>query len=203
MRWFVCAAFLLLASPAAAATITVSFSGTIDFVPSQIASGPFEAGDPVSGSFQIDSATPDGDAEPTEGSYEGAVSNLSFEIGGYSGAGAGENELHMRDGEGFVVDNFFVQSDFGGPDVAGFPPFHFLVNLGDTDNTVFTSDAIPASLDLAEFEIASVILGFLDGNSVYNVDASITSLTYTVPEPASFALLALGASALTARRRRR
>jgi hypothetical protein len=143
------------AAPAGAATITVTFTGTIDTIPTQIASGPFELGGSISGSFQIDSATPDGEASPTEGSYEGAISNLSFSFGDYAGTGAGENELHMRDGAGFVVDNFFVSSDFSGPDVAGFPPSAFHLDLGDVENTIFTSDDIPASLDLADFEIGA------------------------------------------------
>lgn len=191
------------AYPAAgsAATITVTFTGTVDFVSPSISSGPFEAGDPISGSFQIDSTTPDGEADPDEGSYEGAISNLTLSFGDYDGTGSGENELHMRNGAGFNVDNFFVSSDFTGPDVAGFPPFHFLVNLGDSENTVFTSDEIPTSLDLADFEIANVILGFLDGNNVPSVETSITSLTYTVPEPGVLVLLALGAL-VNARRRR-
>jgi hypothetical protein len=196
------ALLLLLVSPAGAATITVGFTGTITFVPMQIASGPFEVGDPITGSFQIDSATPDGEAAPTEGSYEGAVSNLSFSFGGYSGTGAGENELHMRDGSGVQVDNFFVQSEVGGSDVAGFPAFHFLFDLGDTANTVFSSDGIPASLDLADFEIRNLILGFIDGNSVYNVSGTISSLTYDVPEPGALALLGLAGLALAARRGR-
>jgi hypothetical protein len=195
------ALLLALATPAGAATITVTFTGTVDFVTPSISSGPFQAGDPISGSFQIDSTTPDGEADPDEGSYEGAISNLTFSIGDYDGTGSGENELHMRNGEGFNVDNFFVSSDFTGPDVAGFPPFHFLFNLGDTDNTIFTSDDIPTSLDLADFEIANVILGFLDGNNVPSVETSLTSLTYTVPEPGALALLALGAGLLAGTRR--
>jgi hypothetical protein len=190
-----------LAAPAGAATITVSFTGTVDFVSPQISSGPFEAGDPISGSLQIDSATPDSDALPTEGEYLGAVSNLLFSFGGYDGTGAGENQLHMRDGAGFVVDNFFVQSGFDGANVGGFPPQLFHLDLGDTANTVFTSDVIPASLDLADFEIRGLFIGFLDGNNVYAVNGTITALTYTVPEPGVLALLALGAGLLAARRR--
>jgi hypothetical protein len=186
---------------ASAATITVTFTGEIDFVTPAISSGPFQVGDPISGSFQIDATTPDGEADPDEGSYEGAISNLTFSIGDYDGTGSGENELHMRNGAGFNVDNFFVSSDFTGPDVAGFPPFHFLLNLGDSDNSVFSSDEIPASLDLADFEIANVILGFLDGSNVPSVDGSITSLTYTVPEPGVLALLAFGALVNAQRRR--
>jgi hypothetical protein len=205
MRWLAgsCASLLLLAAPAGAATITVTFTGTIDFIDSSISSGPFEVGDPINGSFQIDSTTPDGDALTTEGEYEGAISNLTFSFGDYDGTGSGENQLHMRDGAGFVVDNFFVQSEFSGPDVGGFPPFHFLFNLGDSDNTIFTSDAIPMSLDLADFEIRGLTLGFLDGSSVPSVNGTITSLTYTVPEPGALGVLALGAAALAVIGRRR
>jgi hypothetical protein len=195
MRWPAasCASLLLLAAPAGAATLTITFTGTVDVVSPQISSGPFEAGDSISGSLQIDSATPDTDALPTEGEYLGAISNLTFSFGDYDGTGAGENQLHMRDGESNVVDNFFVQSEFAGPDVAGFPPQLFHLDLGDSENAVFTSDVIPASLDLADFEIRGLFIGFLDGNNVYGVNGTITSLTYAVPEPGALALLALGA----------
>ena len=203
MRWLAasCASLALFATPAGAATITVTFTGSVTFVSPQIASGPFEAGDAISGSFQIDSATPDGEADPTEGSYEGAVSSLTFSFGGYAGTGAGENELHMRDGEGFVVDNFFVQSAFAGSDVAGFPPQLFHFDLGDVENTVFTSDAVPASLDLADFEVRGLFIGFLDGSSVHAVNGTITAFTYTVPEPGALGMLALGSWLLAGRRR--
>ena len=190
------------AGGAAAAPITVSFTGTITFVPMQISSGPFESGDAISGSFQLEAATPDLDPAPTEGEYQGAVSNLSFTFGGYSGTGTGENQLHMRDGAGNVVDNFFVQSDFSGADVAGFPPFHFLFDLGDAENTIFSSDAIPTSLDLADFEVRNLILGFEDGSSIYNVNGTITSVTYAVPEPALLGLAGLVLAAARARRNR-
>lgn len=195
MRILASLAALSLALPSAgsAATITVTFTGEIDFVTSGISSGPFQVGDPISGSFQIDSTTLDGEADPDEGSYEGAISNLTFSFGDYDGTSSGENELHMRNGEGNNVDNFFVSSDFTGPDVAGLPPFHFLFDLGDIENTIFTNDDIPTTLDLADFEVRNLILGFLDGNEVPSVNGQITSVTYTVPEPGVLALLALAA----------
>jgi hypothetical protein len=61
----------IFAAPAGAATLTRS-------IPPSLASGPFAVGDPVSGSFEIDSATPEQD--PATGEGVGVATPRSAEI---------------------------------------------------------------------------------------------------------------------------
>jgi hypothetical protein len=79
-------AALLLSAAASAATITVTFTGTVSFVATDLASG-FTVGDPVSGTFQYDSEAADTvPANPMLGFYPGAT-GFTFDFGGYLATG--------------------------------------------------------------------------------------------------------------------
>lgn len=196
-RTMLSAALLLAVLPnaAPAAVIPVTFEGTITSVDASIASG-FTVGATVTGSFELDTESPDLEPLPDEGDYDG-LANLSVDFGDYT-ATAADASLHMRNGEGAFVDNFYVSAEPLGPDVGGFPLTSFYLNLGDEDNTVFSSEAIPATLSLGDFEIANAVLFFQEGNVLHGVDVSITELQYGAPEPSQMILAAIGALVLAA-----
>lgn len=201
---------LVVGSQAGAATIRVSLTGTIDSVDFQLVSGPFAVGDPVSVSFEVDSTTPDAvPDDPSWGYYIGAVSSLSITFGGYTGTGTGENSLTVEDNRGappFVVEAFAVQSEITGDGVAGFPPSHVLFYMFADTTTVFSSDAIPATLDLADFLDPTVVLAFADEQDFIVLDvivaATVESLSYPVAEPDVLTLLLLGVLGAAAAPRR-
>src|SRR5262245_52108605 len=88
MRVPLVALLLALALPgvASADTITVSFTGTINFVATDLASA-FTVGEPVSGTFRYSSTAADiVPANPNLGLYPG-VTAFSFDFGGYVATG--------------------------------------------------------------------------------------------------------------------
>jgi hypothetical protein len=193
---------LLLAVPslARADIIVVSWSGTIDSVDPALASV-FSIGDAASGSFLIDSETVDLDADPGVGFYFDAASIVSFSFDTYS-AGADKGTLFVTDGAGSSPDEMIVVAGFTGDPVAGLASSSFGWGLGDDSQTVFSSDAIPLSLDLSDFTGNFARMTFTDGIDPHIVSAVMTTLSYTVvPEPGSAALLAAGLLALALRRR--
>jgi hypothetical protein len=202
LRWLALA-LPLAAGAANAAAIHVTFGGTITYIDPTIADGTFTDGEAVSGSFLIDPDVVDAEPMPGEGSYDSAVTDLSVEFGSYP-ASAATGYLFIRNGA-VQPDEVNVSAEPSGAPVAGLPLYAFRIQLLDTTLAALASDAIPATLDLADFDDATVSLHYFDDPFSYPVYASITSLTYTpVPEPSAASLTALGAlllQALGARRR--
>ena len=188
MRLLAPAALLLaLAAPAAqASTITISFSGTIDEIGPDVASG-FTSGDPFSGTIQFDDATPDTNASAILGDYGGAISSMSFDFGGYlATATVGQVSVRNDTNDSFNAVTF----NGNGAQVAGLSLVSLSLSLVDSAGTTFSSDAIPASLSLSDFFFAKGAIEF-EGGTSRRVRGSISSLTYTVPEPGALALLAV------------
>ena len=201
IRWL--ALLLPLASAGAdAAAITATFSGTITEIDTQLADGTFVVGEPVSGSFVIDSEAVDGQPLPNEASYDLAVTDISVEFGDYPATSA-TGYLFIRNGTA-QADEFGVSAEPpSGAPVGGLPIYTFNFQLSDTTQAALSSDAIPLALDLADFDEVRATLSYLDGSFFYTVFASITSLTYTpVPEPGGAWLTAVGALVLLALGRR-
>ena len=186
----------VLPAPARAELIPVSFEATINTVSPPLDAG-FTVGETVTGTFLVDTEATDLEPVPDEGNYDG-VSNFAADFGGYA-VTASSLSLLVRNGTGFMVDSFYVDGEPTGADVGGLAPGNFILNLGDEQNTVFSSEAIPLTLSLAEFESANVSLLFPDGGFSRAVNANITELTYGVPEPAAPLLTAVGALALACR----
>jgi hypothetical protein len=193
---------LLCGIPAAAGAepIGVSFAGTVTEIAPQVDDGTFALGDPVSGSFVIESATPDGEPAPDAGSYEGAVGEWTLQFGSYA-ATASTGLLHLRNGMAPGADEFYVETSPAGADVGGLPLFRSILDLIDVDLSVFSSDAIPGAVPLAEFEHRTVSLEYEDPPFSYPVRAEITSFEYELaPEPGAVPSLAAGALVLGLRR---
>lgn len=188
---------LAASSAASASTITIAFSGTIEEIGPDVASG-FTAGDPFSGSIQFDGATPDSNASAILGDYSGAISAMSFDFGGYL-ATATFGQVSVRNDSN---DSFNAVTFNGiGAQVNGLSLVSLSLSLVDSAGATFASDAIPASLSLSDFFFAKGAIEF-EGGTARRVRGSISSLTYTVPEPGALVLLALGGAALAALRRR-
>lgn len=83
------------------------------------------------------------------------------------------------------------------------------IQFDDADATAFSSDSLPSTLNLSDFES---ITATIDGEEpfpggapfVYSVDFSINSITATaVPEPSTLAVLGIAGTSLMARSRSR
>lgn len=195
--WLLPLSFLLAALPglAGASTIQVSWTGAVDFVQPQVASV-FTLGDPASGSFQIDTATADVNPDPSIGEYPGAVTAVLFRFGSFEASGSSGSLIINNT----IGDGFSVRMGGSGASVGGFPVesvwFHVEGGPGS-----LPSDAIPLSLELAQFREGGGIV-FAAGSSLL-LGASASSLSYVVPEPGTGALLGLGMLMLLPLRRRR
>jgi hypothetical protein len=180
-----------------AATITYDFTGTVF----NNSINPFgvtdQAGAAVTGTLSYDTAVADGDPDPARGVY--VQTGFAFEFTFASGATV------MNPGEFgiFILENNVVVS-----------AEHALVNGVQYDDatalfvlmnskTPFSSDALPAALNLADFELP---LGGLEDDfpKRLGVEFSIDTLTphsslEPVPEPGTLLLLISGLSPLVRR----
>jgi hypothetical protein len=196
---------LALAAPAGADTITVSFTGTIIGIPPELASG-FTAFDPVSGSFQFDSATADTVANPAVGFYPGPT-NFSFTFGSYTATSPGGEPSHFIRVDdnlalSITIDLYGVETrNVTGGAFGFFQPTRLTFIMSDSTATAFASDALPTSLDLADFDTASANIVFQNNGDLIQVVARVTTLR-VVPEPEALALVTFAGIALAALRRR-
>jgi hypothetical protein len=207
---WMCALFVLgAASAASGASITVYVSGTL----AQFLSGgpsiesDLSIGDPISASFSYDPDTADSQADPGWGRYSGAVSQVSGTYGsgftfGSSSLPTGEVNV-TNDWGASTIDQFQALSGFVaglGPalPVSGEAPVFFGFAVHDPTAAVFSSDALPTSLDLADFDTANTNLSYVALNFDNGQQArfTVTSMVF-VPEPATVLLLAGGLMALT------
>jgi hypothetical protein len=195
----------LVPAPAFAVPLTVSFQGTISAVDPLLASA-FSPGQSVSGSFQIESTAADTVANPAVGLYLGPT-NFTYGFGTYTATAAGGTASDfLRIDDDLVlgtntVDIYAVEAaGVSGAAIGIFQPSRLLLTLGDATATVFSSDAIPTSLDLSTFSNHSASIRFADNGDVALVTANLTSVA-VIPEPSSSALVGLGLLALCVRRR--
>lgn len=182
---------------ARATAIGASWTGSIDYTRPALAAV-FPIGTPASGSFQIDTAATDANADPSIGSYLGAATAIVFRFGSYE-FGASSGDVFVADtlGDGFGVSI----ANFGAP-LPGVPSIEGIAVTGiqfllESGPGALSSDAFPLSLDLATFH-GGAVMNAEDG---YMTSAAASSLSYPVPEPETGLLLAIGLLALSARAR--
>jgi hypothetical protein len=201
-------ACLVVASGAAATPVTFFFEGVVIEMSGAWA-GDGAPGDPVTGSFTYDLATPD--------------ENPSDRVGEYDVAASGRIELTVGSLELSSADNVlptdFVRITYGQGDASALLVEYFTawyspdfdpttdhdIRLTLSEFTVagpgdaLTSDALPASLDLRKFEGPNI------GEARQEFPGAGAHLTYQitrlVPEASSVLLLAAGSVTLAGWRR--
>lgn len=184
------------ASSARASLITWEFAGEITRVLDDDGSlgGMFTEGTLFSGQYTFESSTPDSWPHVLDRArYADAVTSVSGVVGEVPFFA-----LPSLTGRIFVYDNFDGDSysGYGAAEFLGAPvEFHLL--LSDSTGSVFSDDSLPLSPpDLSLFDSThfSLELG-PDG------DVLAGELTSLVPEPGSLALMVVGLSCLTRRRK--
>jgi hypothetical protein len=189
-RLAVLAASLILtlsALNATAATLRLDFSGSVSIVPSGVASA-FTLGDPVTGSYFIDTNTPDSNADSTIGQYIGAPSSFTYQFGSYlataAGGGPGDSVGVFDDsasGDRFQTNVVSPK----GADVNGYFLTNLTLLLVDSTGSVFSNDSLPAGLDIADFDVAQAQLIFQHATlPSANVFADLNSVSMVPVPPA-------------------
>jgi len=183
---------LLSGNPAHAALVTYSFTGSVSQV-----NGPLlptvNMMSPVSGTFQFNNNP------ATGGNYQGVVSNLVLNIGGYTSTYAvGANAVTVFKaidlGSGIPGDRWqLVTAATGSAINNGYTPFRFDLNL-DREGSLFANTNMqnPPSLGFPDFLTgARWRLLFDNGDGVVRIQGGLNSLT-AVPLPAAVILFGAG-----------
>lgn len=203
-------ASLFISTPAVAAIVTVTFTGTVNHVGRGI-SGNFSLNDPISGSYTFDT---NGLVQDFGGGFVVySAESLNYTVGTYSG---GDNTLlHPRDAIGVnntaTFDQYLIEtSSPTGPQVAGLDPTKFRFQLYDPTATALSDSSLPTSFVLSDWDTSSAGLSFIAltfgtetgiNNQVRGLVTGVTSSV--VPLPAAFWLFTSGIIGLTAMARRR
>ena len=156
-------------------------TGTVTSIFELPAGDPFSIGDPMTAVITYNDAEPDQDPG-SNGRYP--IISYGFTVGGYSGSDDGRNIA--------IVNNFSGRDEIRigtavppltGDPAGGFPLFAFEVVGRDSTETIFSSDALPESLDLAAFTSFFFNVIFDDmgppGERLPAVSGSVDSITIT------------------------
>jgi hypothetical protein len=212
-KWFLGGLALLVATVrsfgADAAPVTFSFTGTIAYVHPEL-SAAFTIGDTIAAIYTFESTALDSNASSSSvGRYNTALTAYQITTsGGYSASATG-GQILVLDNSPTPDDRYraaaFSTSTFpgfgalNGSDVSGHHLFAASVNLGDPTGTAFSSDALPTSLDLSDFDLAGFSSSYLafdfgDEPAAYVEDgvffgmrANVTG--FSVAHPGTLALL--------------
>ena len=192
--------FILLLAPGhgSAAPVTFSFGGAVTdvmgsvFTPGGQGANGFSTGLPFSGSFTFNSSTPDSIAGANNGRYNGAIQNLTVNVGTY--------QATFTPGSSFIQvinrpsgDIYELRADgFLGNPVNGRIPTSFQFQLTDPSASAFSNDSLPTSPpSLSSFASGQWRLIFeANGRRVQGAIASL------VPLPAAVWLFGAGLIAL-------
>jgi hypothetical protein len=148
---FLWCCLVLFPGLAVAAQVTVDFSGTVTSASITVPDCPalaITSGTSFSGSYTFESTTPDGSPSASSGFYP-ALSALSVDVGGELLVSAVSGIIAVTDA---AADAYQVNASVANTTCPGGTILDILLTLQDSDGAVFTSDALPTSLDFAEFE---------------------------------------------------
>ena len=166
----------------------MSFSGTVTMVDTAVISGT-KAGDPFSGKLVYDDSTPADSPAGNPQSYTtppplASGLGITLSVGGNTYAAETGDLMQLKVGNnlaGMYPDVFTAVSDV---DVGGSATLASF-GLADTTGTVFSSTALPTSLDLGKFDVGKFTLGSGQEQEIFEGVITLQS----VPEPSSVILL--------------
>ena len=176
----------------AAPIVDVNFQGTVENVSDPL-NGTFSVGDALTGSFSYDVATPNNGFFPGIGDYFGALTSLTFTIGSYVGGLGSSGSITTRDFPG--NDAIFPQTaQPAGADIGALQPSLFFLELLDSSGTAVSSDTLPLTLSLSDFDSGTWTLRFEPSQGLaIQVSGSLDlGATTAVPLPAALPLLLVG-----------
>jgi hypothetical protein len=149
-------ACFLLAHPAAnAEMIEISFSGVVRSFSPELAGGPFNVGDSVSGLITLDPTVVDSDPHPNFGFYSLPVVSFDFQVGTYVGSvRQPDSESYANLGDDVFSpphDRFTVRSPADGPMVNGFAPAFVQFHVSSFDRSILSGDDFPTTAEINAF----------------------------------------------------
>jgi hypothetical protein len=161
---------------------TFVFSGVVSEVPASLA-GSFAIDDPITGQYTFDTEAADQSPEnPNLGRYIFSVSSFEMSIGTY-------DLINVGDGDIGVEDNFEDQDAYravsfaAGDPIVSLEPQVIALQLMDSTQTVFSSDALPVDPpDPQDFDSREITIDFFDTGFARLVGSL---KTLRVPEPST------------------
>ncbi|MFV2065714.1 MAG: PEP-CTERM sorting domain-containing protein [Pirellulales bacterium] len=202
--------------PTQAALVSYNFAGAITTASDPLASFGIVTGDPFTGSFTYDTSLGIVSSGPGNVLYEqpAPIAPLTFSVtvNGVQYAAANSSaplRIQVTDNSGGLNDQFVVHTVYTGslvhPLSGSYPFSNMALSLRDSSATIFSSTAIPSSLDLNDFDLVGFSLNLSqnlgDPASETLFLGTITSLT-AVPEPGSLMLMLTAISLIRLSRRR-
>ena len=202
-------------APAQAALVSYNFAGTITSAGDPLGNFSISTGDPFAGSFTYDTTLAVALSGPGNVLYEKpapiAPMAFSLTVNGTQYTAANSSAplgLQVTNDAGGLQDQFVYRTAFGGslvhPLSGSYLFSNMALSLHDSTGGVFSSTAIPSSLDLNDFDLTGISLNLSqnlgDPGSETLFLGPITSLTL-VPEPSSVMLMLTAVSLIGFARR--